>query len=136
MLIPSGRFEETFPDWEGPVGTFDWPIQLESMDGERSLKLEALVDTGSFFTIVPASDLRDLGIVPTGEAELELADGHLVAYDVGEARATVEGRSVVTWVVFGAEGTKPLLGAYTMEGLFLIVDPYSRKLIPMPHTWA
>ena len=98
------------------MGTFDWPIRLDSMDGERSLHLDALVDTGSSFTCAPASLLSDIGIVPKMKAEMELADGRTALYEVGEARATVSGRSVVTWVVFGEEDVRPLLGAYTLEG--------------------
>ena len=36
------------------MGVFNWPIQLDSMDGQRSLEIEAMVDTGSSYTIVPA----------------------------------------------------------------------------------
>ena len=76
------------------MGTFNRPMRLESMDSKQSLQLDALVDTGSFFTIVPASLLRKLGTVPTEKVGLELADGRRVAWDIGEARATVDGRTV------------------------------------------
>ena len=46
-------------------------------------------------------------------------------------RARVEGRETTTWVIFGEEGTAALLGAYTLEGVFLGVDPYGQKLIPV-----
>ena len=125
-----------FPDWEGPVGVFDWPIRLESLDGERSLQFDAMVDTGSSYTIVPDSMLRSLGVAPTEKVDLTLADGRRVAWEVGEARATVDGRSTVTWVIFGEDGARPLLGAYTLEGLRMSVDPWKHTLIPMPYGWA
>lgn len=118
------------------VGTFDWPIRLDSMDGNRSVQLDALVDTGSFYTIVPASLLTRLGVAPTDRAGLELADGRRVTYDIGEARATVDGRSVATLVVFGEDGARPLLGAYTLEGLRLSVDPVQETLEPIPYAPA
>lgn len=118
------------------MGVFDWPIRLESLDGERSLQLDAMVDTGSSYTIVPAHLLRSLGVVPAEKVDLTLADGRRVAWGVGEARATVDGRSTVTWVIFGEEGAGPLLGAYTLEGLRMSVDPWKHTLIPMPYGWA
>jgi len=118
------------------VGVFNRPIRLDSMDGERSLQLDALVDTGSFYTIVPTSLLRRLETVPTEKVGLELADGRRVVWDIGEARATVDGRSVTTLVVFGEDGVDPVLGAYTLEGLHLSVDPVEETLVPIPYARA
>ena len=114
------------------MGTFNWPVRLESMDGERSLELEALVDTGAFHTMVPASQLRELGVTTTRNTLLQMANGRISRHDLGEARVTIDGRSVPTIVVFGEEGVEPLLGAYTLEGLSFIVDPEEAKLIPKP----
>ena len=50
---------------------------------------------------------------------------------MAEARARVAGRETTTWVIFGEEGTAVLLGAYTLEGVFLGVDLYGQKLIPV-----
>lgn len=122
-----------FKDWEGPVGTFDWPIQFDSMDGERSVQLDALVDTGSSFTSAPASLLSQLGVAPRMKVEMELADGRTALYDMGEARATVSGRSATTWVVFGDEDARPLLGAHTLQTLLLTVDPWKHEVVPAPY---
>ena len=118
------------------MGTFNRPMRLESMDSKQSLQLDALVDTGSFFTIVPASLLRKLGTVPTEKVGLELADGRRVAWDIGEARATVDGRTVTTLVVFGEDGVEPVLGAYTLEGLRVSVNPLRKTLEPIPYARA
>ncbi len=115
------------------MGTFNWPIRLDSPDGKRFLHLDALVDTGSSMTSVPASLLVRLGVVPRMKIEVELADGRTAIYDVGEARATVSERSTNTWVMFGDDGARPLLGAYTLEGLFLTVDPWKLEVVPAPY---
>ncbi len=112
------------------MGTFNWPIQIESLNGEQTIQLDALVDTGSFFTIVPSSQLAQVGVEPTDKARLVLADGRRVTCDIGEARATIDGRSTNTWVAFGEDGSDPLLGAYTLEGLRLAVDPTEGTLVP------
>ena len=106
------------------------------MDGQRSLDIEAMVDTGASYTIVPAHRLNDLGVSPIDKIMLVLADGRPVEYDVGEARATINGRSIPTLVVFGENDARALLGAYTLEGLRLAVDPTNSRLIPANTAWA
>jgi len=112
------------------VGTFQWPLRITDLSGERSVEVEALVDTGAFYTALPARILHELGVEPIYRRRLRLADGRLFEADVGEARATINGESVTTLVAFGEEGSPPLLGAYTLEGLTLAVDPTARRLVP------
>ena len=118
------------------MGTFNWPIRLDSMDGKKSLEIEAMVDTGASYTIVPAHLLKDMGISAIDKISLVLADGRTVEYEMGEARATISGRSIPTLVVFGADDARALLGAYTLEGLRLSVDPAHARLVPATSAWA
>ena len=112
------------------MGTFTWPLRISSMDGQQSLEIEATVDTGAAYTTLPASLLRDLGLQPRGKRRFLLADGRRVDMDYGQAWATVDSESVVTIVVFGEDDAPALLGAYTLEGLALAVDPTSQRLVP------
>ena len=50
--------------------------------------------------------------------------------DYGQAWASVTGDSVITLVIFGEEDGPALLGAYTLEGLALAVDPVEQRLVP------
>ena len=50
---------------------------------------------------------------------------------MAQANAVVEGMETITWVIFGEERAAALLGAYTLEGLLLAVDPYNERLIPV-----
>ena len=118
------------------LGVFNWPVRLESMDRQRSLEIEAMVDTGASYTIVPAALLNDLGVQPIDKITLVLADGRPVEYDLGEAHATINGRSIPTLVVFGDDHARTLLGAYTLEGLRLAVDPAHGRLVPATTAWA
>ena len=113
------------------MGVFSKTLRLASIDGERSVEVEALVDTGSFYTLVPARLLTELELEPFDTYTLELADGRLVDYDVGLAVATVDERTAPTLVLFGNDDIEPLLGAYTLEGLLLAVDPRNTRLIPL-----
>lgn len=95
------------------------------------MEIEALVDTGAAFSIVPGDLLKDLGVSPIDRLDFTLADGRRVESDIGQAPATVEGKSIPTLVAFGEENTLALLGAYTLEGLRLAVDPVRGELVPL-----
>ena len=94
--------------------------------------LRFLVDTGAFFTVVPRDVLQKLGIRPSREERVRFADGRTTAWKAGVATLTINGRSTPTWVLFGKPNTQPLLGAYSLEGLGLIVNPRTKRLVPMP----
>jgi clan AA aspartic protease len=103
-----------------------------SGDPTRTRTLRFLVDTGAFFTVVPRDVLSVLKIPPIRRETVQFADGRKARWHVGEARLSVNGRTVTTLVLFGRKGTPPLLGAYSLEGLGLSVDPRQRRLVPTP----
>ena len=112
------------------MGTFKWPVRISSMDGQEGREVEATVDTGAAYTTLPASLLNELGIERIDKRTFLLADGRRVDMEYGRAWATINGSSEVTIVVFGEENAPALLGAYTLEGLALAVDPTSQRLVP------
>ena len=85
-------------------------MRIASLDGENERDLEAVVDTGTSFSMVPARILRDLGITATRKGVFYLADDRPVEWDVGEARTTVDGISGVIPVIFGDDDAEPLWG--------------------------
>ena len=91
--------------------------------------VDALVDTGAFYTMLPSSELQKLGVIEEEREEFELADGSVREYPLGETRVRVNGREVSTVVVFGEEESSPILGAYTLERLMLAVDPRNQRLM-------
>lgn len=112
------------------MGTFTYQIEVISADGSRSEMVDATVDTGSTYTCLPADLLGRLGIEPRWRIQSELADGSIVEDPVGEARVRVEGIERSTIVVFVGDGAPALLGAYTLEGALLVVDPVRQRLAP------
>lgn len=114
------------------MATFSVSIEVGDPRGQRWASVEALVDTGSTYTWVPSSTLRALGIAPTFRFPFILADGRRIERNMAETRMRLDGAERTTSVVFGDDGTQPLLGAYTLEGLGLAADPVNRRLIPVP----
>ena len=109
---------------------FSWPIRIQSMNGRRSLDVEATVDTGAAYTVLPGRQLRELGVEPEGTRRFKLADGRRIEGAYGQAWATINDDTVATLVIFGADDGPVLLGAYTLEGLSLAVDPVQQLLVP------
>ena len=113
------------------MGTFQVDIEIGDAAGERYEPVSALVDTGSTYTVVPRPLLERLGVEPRERATFRLADGRTVEQDLGQTWLRIDGKSVITLVVFGAEDASPLLGAYALEGLLLAPDPVGRRLEPV-----
>jgi clan AA aspartic protease len=113
------------------MGTFRIDIAIENpaRPGERRIVPSALVDTGSELTSVPASVLETLGVERLKAWQLRQADGTILERWVGSARVYAGGTVATDDVVFGAPGDMVLLGARTLEGLNLKVEPREKRLI-------
>ena len=116
------------------MGIFNITIQIANRNGDRFEDVEVMADTGAVTTVIPRPILAGLGIAPTRRETFQYAGGQQVQLDLAEARARVSERETNTWVIFGEDGMSPLLGAYTLEGVFLAVDPYNQQLIPVVGT--
>lgn len=97
----------------------------------RRQEVELLADTGAIYSMLPGSLLKGLGISTSGRRRSRIASGEVEEYPIGEAYIEVEGVGVTSLVVFGAEGSIPLLGVTTLELLGFHVDPISGKLEPI-----
>ena len=113
------------------MGTFQVEIGVGSPQGLRYEYVNALVDSGSTYNILPASMLRRLGIEIQGSGTFRLADGRRVERDLGQTRVRINGQEATAPVIFGDETTQPLLGAVTLEIFGLGIDPVDMRLIPV-----
>ena len=114
------------------MGTFTHTITLIAAAGDGRETVEVLVDTGATYTTLPSSLLRRLDVEPFDRDEFVLADGRHIERDLGQTTVRIDGRPVITIVVYGEEDTTALLGAYTLEGLRLNVDPFNERLVRTP----
>lgn len=112
------------------MGTFSHPIEVFSADGSRSVTVAALVDTGSTYTCLPGAVLRELGLAPDRKIPARLPEGGGVEEEIGEVRVRLQGIELTTIVVFEAADAPARLGAYTLTGALLAVDPVKQRLIP------
>ena len=111
--------------------TFNVTFSVGDLRGERFVELEGLVDTGSTCTVVPRPILESLGVFPRRQASFSLGNGQVVQYEVGEAHIRLAGLDGPAFCVFGEADTEPLVGAVTLEGFLLAVDPVNEVLIPV-----
>ena len=114
------------------MATFITPIEIAGPDGERFETVNALAGTRATYTTLPASTLRSLGVTPIDKREFKLANGERIHLDIGQTSVRIDGRVRTTIVVFAEEGADPLLGAVTLEGFSLAVDPVDLRLVRVP----
>lgn len=107
-------------------------------DRDRSAPVpHMLVDTGSEATWVPRKILESLGVRPEKkDRAFVMANGTQITRTVGYAIVEVTpDYQTVDEVVFAEDGDLPLLGARSLEGLNVRVDPEGKQLVaagPMP----
>ena len=111
---------------------FQVGIDVGGLDGSRFERVDAWVDTGAFYSSVPRPLLESLGVVPHIREPFRLADGRVVETAIGRAFIRIGDRAEITLVLFGEPESPSLLGAYSLEGLRLAVDPGTQRLMPMP----
>ncbi len=112
------------------MGVFTVNVEIGDPTGSRFLAMEMTVDTGSSYTSLPATMLRELGVEPVRRQRFVLADGRVVDGDIGQTWLRLEGQSQMTVIAFAEEGTEPLLGAVTLEEFGLGIDTVAKKLVP------
>jgi predicted aspartyl protease len=113
------------------MGTFQVEIEIGDPQGERWERISVPVDTGSAYTVAPRAMLERLGVKPFRHATFRLADGRTFDQDIGQTWVRINGTGVITIVAFASENDEPLLGAHTLEGLLLGVDPVGMRLVPI-----
>lgn len=112
------------------MGAFNIAFTIGSADGEYALPLAGMVDTGSLYSIIPASILDELGIARDEDELFYLADGSVVEMSIGLALITINGRARTVHVAFGRDDVLTLIGAMTLERFGVAADPVHRRLVP------
>jgi len=113
------------------MGTFRVDIELENpmRPGLRRTVRAVLVDTGAELSWVPAEVLDSLGIERYSRWRFRQADGSVLERSTGATFVHVAGKRTADDVVFGEPGDLVLLGARSLEGLNLRIEPLSKTLV-------
>jgi clan AA aspartic protease len=96
-----------------------------------AFEADFLVDTGATDSLVPAAELRRIGVQPVGSTVYELA-GTVHEYPFGLVQIQFMGEVTAGRVIFGPDDAEPLLGVTALESVGITVDPANRTLKRLP----
>ena len=111
------------------MGTFFHPLTLVGPTGLTET-LDAMVDTGAMFTVIPRPILDRLGVQPFDTIPVRFASGQEERWPIGQLQAHLDGRERPILCLFGSPDAPPLIGAHALEAFLLMVDPVEHKLVP------
>ena len=113
------------------MGTFRVEVEIENpaAEGRRERVSNVPVDTGAELSWFPAPTLEALGIRRRKRWRFRQSDGTILERWSGSARVFAGGTDTVDDVIFGEPNDLVLLGARSLEGLNLRVDPFLKTLV-------
>lgn len=115
------------------MGLFRTTIEVRNWEAKgspwRALP-DVLVDTGSEYTWISRNILEELGVSPRRRQGFIVADGRRIDREIGYALVRAAGSEAPDLVVFAETGDVTLLGAHSLEGLNLKIDPVRKELVP------
>lgn len=120
------------------MGTFYTSCRIEN-PAERNKGItvqKLLVDTGSGYTWIYANTLEKLNRKrEKKDMSFIMANGQTITRSIGFGIIRLNKFFTIDEIVFAQEGDLLLLGARTLEGLNLTIDPRRKKLVaagPLP----
>ena len=113
------------------MGQFRVVLSLYPRRGDAPRYVDALVDSGAGYSVVPRSLLEALGYGPVRRQRVVLADGRVEEWSVSQVEVECQGRRAITPMLMGPVAGPVLLGATTLEELGLGIDPLNRRLVPV-----
>jgi predicted aspartyl protease len=124
-----------------PVGRIIASVTIENAtDPSKSIRCDALVDTGASHLVLPKAWMERLSLNPMQELGVETATQQVVTGDLcGPAKIQIEGfRAIYNEVLFidmnPAEGLyEPLLGYLVLEQSGAAVDILGHRLVHVKH---
>lgn len=102
------------------------PVTITNLFTGETFTTDFLVDTGYWETMVPASQLKRIGIDPEKRRTYERPDGKREDYDIGIAELSFLEERVATHILFAPEITEPRLGRFTLTAAGLSIDQKHR----------
>jgi clan AA aspartic protease len=110
------------------MGLTHVPVTVSNIFTRDSFIASFLIDTGATDSMVPASQLRRIGIEPVTKRLYELANGQSQEFEIGEARLSFIDDSILLRLLFGPDDAEPILGVIALEAAGLVIDPTNQTL--------
>ena len=107
------------------------PIEVGPVGWERSASLEAEVDAGLVYCLIPRDVLAPLGVEEEDFWQFELSCQRMMIYPTGFAAIRLAQRSVITRVAFVAEGETLKIGRLALSSASLSADHDNQCLKPV-----
>jgi clan AA aspartic protease len=119
-----------------PIRVRNWANRyLDPEEHGEDIEIDAVVDSGAVQTALSADLVETLKLTQVDEIRARTADGALHTYRLmGIAEVEVQGRSWRGQVIELPRGTRPLLGAVTLEEMDWHISPAEQKLLPSPES--
>ena len=115
-----------------PMGLLRVECKLENPSDRTRIAVvpSVLVDTGAELSWMPKDVLERIGVGrESKKVRFRMADGAAITRDVGYAIIRHDKFKTIDEVVFGEPGDLSLLGARTLEGMNVKVDPTNKRLV-------
>lgn len=110
------------------MGCFRHPVEIGDWHAERFERVDALVDTGASYSMLPTPLLERMDVTPIKRMWFRVADGGRIRRKLGYTWIRVDGQLAITLIVFAETDNTPLLGSHALESLGMGVDPVNKRL--------
>ncbi len=98
----------------------------------RTIKMEAIVDTGASLLCLLPSAIRQLGLHDSKSRCVRTANSVVERRIFKGANIIIRDRDMSMSVMESDETTPALIGCLVLEALDFVVDPVAKKLLPNP----
>ncbi len=99
--------------------------------GKKAIEVDFIVDSGATYTLLPEKVWKKLNLKPYEELKFTLADSTVISRQISEVWLDYSGRGRTVQVILGEPNDEALLGSLTLEALGLVLNPFTRELLPM-----
>lgn len=116
------------------MGFLKVPVKVFPLgNGREPVEIEALVDTGAIYSLLPRQLLETLGVAPVARGSFRTIEGRPIEGDVANVAIEVAGKRSLGMVpvIFGEPTDQPVLGVTALEMMGLEVDVVRGQLRPV-----
>jgi clan AA aspartic protease len=110
------------------MGHIEVEVILSNIQQTKSVKINALVDSGANLSVIPEGISKELNLSKTGEKVKVLTAKGIEELELAHATIEIMGKKRIMPVLISKEIDKVLIGVTTLEAMNLKVNPITQKL--------